>query len=412
MHLSAMTIAVHIQFFIGQLQVGGIETYIVRIAKALHKAGHKVSVAIVKNRVDNDLLAMLSEVAAITIHGFTSRLTLLHIDPPAIADDVDLVFATGRTSLLYAAKASSKAARPVKLVTGVYSQFEFLPRHNDYRYKVCMHVLRQIGHRNLVFATEGCREDHARAVDSSWNDSRISPLLIDLAMAESDGQQSSGEVATPLRIVSVGRFVPFKTYNYYMPGVVRELLDRGLAVRWDVYGYGDCAGQLQQQITRYGVHDVSTVHPPVRYSELVSVFKTADIYIGSGTTLLEASAAGLPSIVALDDLIEPVSPGYSCHRSGTLTSDVSWKEPLYPVVDLIANFIAMPDVDRKQLSMASKSSVRRYSTENAADEYEAILKDSVAVTISMPRNFFVHDIANLVWRLLRHGSLPVEKNYK
>ena len=81
------------------------------------------------------------------------------------------------------------------------------------------------------------------------------------------------------------------------------------------------------------------------------------------------------------------------------------------MVDLIGDFIAMPDVDRKHLSMASKYSVRRFSTENAADEYEAILKDSLVTTVSMPRHFFLHDIANLVWRLLKHRSFPVEKKY-
>jgi glycosyltransferase involved in cell wall biosynthesis len=409
--LSAITNRVHIQFFVGQLQIGGIETYIVRIAKALHKAGHKVSVAIIKNRVDTELLATLSEVAVVTILGHASRLTLLNVNPPAISDNVDLVFATGRTSLLYAAKASSKAARPVRLVTGVYSQFEFLPRQHDYRYEVCMQILRQIGHHNLVFATEGCREDHARAVDSSWRSSRISPLLIDLAVMGGDAQRENGQIASPLRMLSVGRFVPFKTYNYYMPRVVRQLLDRGLAVRWDVYGDGVCAEQLQQQIMAHGVSDAVTVHPPVPYAELSSVFDTGDVYIGSGTTLLQASAVGLPSIVALDDSLEPVTPGYVCHRSSTLTSDFLEGEPLFPVADVITNFVAMQNVDRKQLSVASKFSVRRFSTENAVDEYEAILKESVATTISMPRHFFLHDTTNLFWRLLKDRSIPVEKRY-
>lgn len=394
----------HIHFFVSTLGIGGIETYIVRVCQALRLAGWDLSISIIKNKVDQNLLKSVSDIATVQILGLSSKLSILNIDPPPISSDVDIVFATGLTSLLYASKAIHKGSRPTKLVCGVFSQFEYLHRSNDYRYEVCMKILRKLGPSNMVFCTDGCKQDHSRSLEPSWKTSRVSPLLIDIPKMHRADHLAVGVIHCPFRILSVGRLVSFKNYNFYMPRVIRELLNQGYSVRWDVYGDGNEFEAIQAEIAFQKVGDYVTLHGTVPYNTLGERFAEADIYIGSGTTVIEASAAGLPAIVALDNISDSITPGYFCDRKGILTSDFLTGEIFFPVDKIILKHIAMNQENRKKLSDRSINAAQLYSTENAVKEFNAIYNDAIDMNISFPRMFSLYDIINLTFRFLR-GNL-------
>jgi len=375
----------HVHFYVAQLTLGGIETYVTRVAEALHKAGHRISVTVVKDELDNGLLARLQAVAEVNVLEKFSRVSLIILSPPPIAPTVDLVFATGRTSFFFASQAASRTLRPLRLVCGVFWQNEFLPNNASELFRrSSMALLRQLGPNNIVFCTEGCRDQHAAATENSWGHAKVSPLLVNLPPA-AKGARLRRTPADRLRIISVGRYVRFKSYNLYMPGVVRELLDRGVAVEWAVFGAGAAQDEMRKRVIESAVQDAVTINGSVTYANYPELLAQADLYIGAGTTLIEASAAGIPAIIALDDSTAPETPGFFFENKGYYTSDASDSGRLVSVADLIENFSRLALDERTRLRSLSRAASERYSIANAEREFQRIRQDAREAVIPYPQ---------------------------
>ena len=100
----------------------------------------------------------------------------------------------------------------------------------------------------------------------------------------------------------------------------------------------------------------------VQYSNLASYYKNADLYVGMGTTILEASAYGVISV--------PISPyTYECNASGLfiekpewLLTEVSEGEPIH---DLMIKLLRMDAKQVKMISDKSMSIVKEKYSEDA-----------------------------------------------
>lgn len=104
-----------------------------------------------------------------------------------------------------------------------------------------------------------------------------------------------------LRIVSVGRLVPFKGYNVNAPQIVRRLLDSGVNATWDIWGYGPDEPTIIGKARQHHVSDrvrVMGALPHEKFDETVSSY---DVFVGMGTSVLEAANTGTPSCVAVEN---------------------------------------------------------------------------------------------------------------
>lgn len=359
-----------ILFVLGQLTLGGLETYCLRMCRALAARGHSLEVWVVKRNFDEALLSSYREVVPVRFLTRLSPVPLLARAPGAPAG-VDLVFTTGRLSLLFGAL-SLKGRRAARLVAGVFSQWEYAEDRLDYKSRISKDILDQIGARNVVFCTEGCRTSHEPALGAGVAESHVSPLLVELpAVRPADPVPRSPD--DPIHIVSVGNFTPFKTYHFTLPAVAGNLRAAGIKLHWTVFGDGLEREKIKRVIAEAGVEDIVTLAGRVPYERFREEVRKADLYIGSGTTLIEASALGVPSLVALDDNPDATTPGFFCDRRGIYTSDVAGDERLVPFADAIAGFAAMSEKERVDLSERSIRSARSYSIERAEEEMATLL---------------------------------------
>jgi glycosyltransferase involved in cell wall biosynthesis len=104
-----------------------------------------------------------------------------------------------------------------------------------------------------------------------------------------------------LRIVSVGRLVPFKSYNVNAPEIVRRLLESGINATWDIWGYGPDEPTIFGKARENDVADrvrVLGALPHAKFDETVSSY---DVFVGMGTSVLEAAKTGTPSCVAVEN---------------------------------------------------------------------------------------------------------------
>ena len=229
-----------ILFLIGQLGIGGIETYVVRICEQLAKDGNDISVWIVKNSVDQGLLSRLklSKIDVKILSRFNSLGAVFYRNrfPKDELSKFDLIVSTGSTTLLVAMRIFSKSKREFRIVQGIFSQFEHVHTVNLYRNRVINDLFTKLCPQNVFFCTNGCREAHSDFFAKDLSNSKILPLLIDLSkFNQSESQKVIHEKIPELnnqriKILSVGRFVDFKKYNSYMPLVIQNLLNSGIDV--------------------------------------------------------------------------------------------------------------------------------------------------------------------------------------
>lgn len=103
-----------------------------------------------------------------------------------------------------------------------------------------------------------------------------------------------------LRIVSVGRLVPAKSYNRTIPNMVQRLSAMGVAVQWDIWGDGEDFGAIQKEIECLGVEKQVRLMGALEYSKFNETVNEYDLFVGIGTAILEAAMLGMPSICAID----------------------------------------------------------------------------------------------------------------
>lgn len=372
----------HILFVVGQLTIGGIETYVVRMARAYSKAGGKVSVWVVKQSWDAELLSLLQDVADVT---FISKLTSypVWIHSPTLPAKVDLVFTTGRLSLLIAAHACARAAWPVRLVAGVFSQWEYCSDEANPKAGLAADILKQIGPANVVFCTEGCRSDHRAKLGADLTASIVSPLLVDLPAPSAPRQRKQGD---PIKIVSVSRIVSFKTSNLQMPEVIRQLVERGVDAYWTHYGDGPERPHVEAMIASLNIGSRAKLAGTVPYSKIHEIIGEANLYVGGGTTLIEAAALGVPSLVALDENPTATTPGFFFDRLGHYTSDLAGDEKLEDIVEVIHRFSMLTDAEINIYRTKSIERARKYSVRQSPAEIQKIYEHADPVTLSKPRN--------------------------
>jgi glycosyltransferase involved in cell wall biosynthesis len=186
---------------------------------------------------------------------------------------------------------------------------------------------------------------------------------------DSVGIEHKGPV---LRIVSVGRLVPFKGYNVNAPQIVRRLVDSGIDTTWDIWGYGPDEPTIVGKARQYDVADrvrVMGALPHAQFDETVSSY---DVFVGMGTSVLEAANTGTPSCVAVEN------QGEACY--GFLheapTDSVGDRVDGFPerrLEEVLRSFAILDTNARAQIGQADAL---------AAQQKESTLDDFVAAILS------------------------------
>ena len=100
------------------------------------------------------------------------------------------------------------------------------------------------------------------------------------------------------KIVSVGRLSPMKEYNLYLIDVVKTLRDRGLDVTWSVYGTGEYETTMRERIRKARLEQYIFMEGAVPYAHFRKVLEDAYVFVGMGTSILEAALFKVPNVNA------------------------------------------------------------------------------------------------------------------
>ena len=222
---------------------------------------------------------------------------------------------------------------------------------------------RQLSPANRLYMShQAMREIEARAGGSVPG--AIWPLPV-------DGRPYQATPHRPVKglIVSVGRLADMKTYNFHMVEVVRSLQARGLDIRWHIYGDGPDRPRLETMIAAAGLADRISLKGSIDYHLLPEVMRTAFVFVGMGTALIEAGFSGVPSIPAIVYAKDASSygylydlPGYECGASLPL--------PRVPMATLIAKLYHMNSTEYSNESLLTQKHADRFALHPLMDLFQ------------------------------------------
>jgi hypothetical protein len=88
-----------------------------------------------------------------------------------------------------------------------------------------------------------------------------------------------------------------KEYNLSMIDVIGDLIQRGHNVTWSVYGDGEYAPAMRARIKERKLENVISMEGTIPYRRLWKALEDAYVFVGTGTSSLEAALFRVPSVI-------------------------------------------------------------------------------------------------------------------
>ena len=364
-------------FIYGALPVCGIETFFMRMAKERHRLGLHTSILLLSlpHESDPELLNEMKKYANVLFPDdiflnfgkFTRRLPLLvPVKKRALEralKSVDQIHASDGMHALLGYRLSNMLNKNITITVGFYHYIKFLWGGDNVAWHEKVNrrfIFDFLPEESLLLFSEGNRQlyiKHKRKKLTYANTFRLGVIY-------KKNIKVSGEVNLPIKIVAIGRLVDFKTYNFYMIKVLKNLKTKGFNVQFDIYGDGPLKAQMADEINKAGLSDSIHLKGTLDYLKFDETVSNYNLFIGSGTAIIQAAALGLPSIVGVENVIEAETYGYF--------SDVNQYEynlkgldlEMISVEAIIEDYINMNTQQRKTLISSHLECIDSFTNES------------------------------------------------
>lgn len=398
--------------FYSSLHTGGIETFFLRLCKERVRTGHLTTIVLTDIEASDDYL--LDEVRKVAmVHSLADFLPILikrvfskhalfrklfWIVCVFLKKDFINVFKGHQTihvtSPLYAVfalKVIKKFNLRLNLTYGIYHADTFSPRNKHSKFYYLKSALKicndNIPDSNVMFYNDALLDVYRRDFGIYLGVNNVFPLgVIDSMLSSPTKGEGNANGKEVLRICSVGRIVDFKTYNFWMPELIHKLNASGYRIDYDIYGDGRERGRLLDIIKSNSfIH--TTVKEPFNYSDFKKIVSHYDIFIGSGTAIIEAAALGVPSIIGIERINEAKTYGFITDVPGfTYNEDFLYSK--VDVRDKIVSYVEMSNHERTELSLSHIRKSKIFSIENCNRNIIEVNRSAQPVGLELGMNLF------------------------
>lgn len=283
------------------MQTGGIETLILRMTDWLVKNEYNVDILLLYKR--GELLSKINKKANVISLGSFPELRLWYNSVNRkYSKNYNVIFSfSPLTTWISIVIAQRMKCQPIVL-NGVYHLYDYKLFANNYQRSVFSNILPD---RCKIFMTPLVKVEHEGILGRQMNQSLIWPIPIDCSKYESI-------VRNPKRhkIVSIGRLEGFKTYNTWMLDLVKKLVDRNMDVVYNIYGDGHMVTDITKKIAELKMQNNIFLCGTIDYSKIAQVLSDAFVFVGMGTSAIEAGLCKVPAIVAIAYENSPITHGY------------------------------------------------------------------------------------------------------
>lgn len=352
---------VHV-FWCDEVGAGGISTNIIALAQYVEISGSRpliVSVKKIKSpivNICNKFVDFLSPVAL-----FARMYRSNNEDYVFFVNSVRTLLISYFLFILFNFKGIK-----AKIVFAVYNPWEFCGNglwQNSYRSMVM-----SLGSGNVYFMNGACLQHHQISAKNFKFANQFLPL-VKPNIQTPDLKESSKSVCT---VLTVGRFVGFKMH--YLRQLVLYAITKPELV-FNIVGYGEGDSELKQLAIENDAHNVNFLGM-LDYEALAKLYASASCYVGMGTTLVEASSYGTPSIVAIAGLAGNLSYGYFKDQDQYDMGEFRPGKEFCSLSLVLDDFFKSDFEERKELSHLHHLFSERFSVDKVGFVYSQLIDGS------------------------------------
>ncbi|EKG5097079.1 glycosyltransferase, partial [Escherichia coli] len=394
-------------------ELGGIETFLVRAAKNLSK-DVKYTLLIMSDATNKDLLdkfsiygdvIFLSDLLLFNAGKYAILRTLLPLNRQKVRtllSHIDIIHASCSFSLILMRKLSCILNKGILESVGVYHSREFLwGEKKRLMRKTQLSMFKKIPANNVLFMNEYTVKLYSDIFKVNYYNAL--PIGIDIGIySECIPNKNSG------RIVSIGRLVDFKTYNYHMIDYLSTLSsERRNMLCFEIYGDGPESVALKKLAKQRNVK--VKFGGRLEYKDMPSILDGASLFIGSGTAIVEAAAAGVPCIIGIESIDEPLTYGFLTETVGLSFQEMGLNYPLKKYEMAMSEFYELSEEDYLILSDKHRRRAKDFSLDNMKSiilDYYENLSDNT--TRNKP--CIMYALSTMFWMILNKMKINNERN--
>ncbi len=363
-----------------KLNTGGIETFIVRIIKWFCRNNYLVTLFLYKgegelikylkylknleiivndyNSIQNK--SILSKLLMVLPRRFFYEVQLAYLDKRYLrSNKYDLIYSFDPKSLIISYLFNGKI-----YLSGVYHPKAYYIESKQ-SYEKYLRSLDKDFIDKLIFMNESVKYNTEMYFHKKLKGS-IFPLPVEIPeKREIQKTKSDHKRYCSRKIISIGRIVDFKTYNFYMVDIMDSLIKDYPEVEYHIYGFGPLKENLIEKIDKSDYKKNIFYHGKLNYSDLDSVLKDCFCFVGMGTSLIEACLFNIPGIAAIPYDHKAKSHGFFYelpkYECGGLRNNKNTK---YKVEKIIRGLLNMSENEYKIISKKCRSKAEDFDIEN------------------------------------------------
>lgn len=366
-----------ILYLIPDMQVGGIETLLLRMSKSplakdwifwhMHAVKHEYALQREFEKTDAFIIKNMD--IRRLMFGFDKK-SLKKLIQDRQLDQVEVIYCFHLLGSIYANYLKKYYFPHVKIIIGVYHPKEYAWTSGGKFSQLEITARMLIGSsptKNIIFMNSGMKKSHEYYLQKDLACSPVFPVMID-AMRFNNIQRAPEQ----FKIVSVGRICNFKTYNFAMIAVIKKLHTMDKRYTYHIYGSGDMEDYLFKLIADHNAQDCVFFHGTIPYEKFPDILADAFIFVGGGTAIVEAAAAGVPSLCVIMSEMKPETYGWFHQSDDDNLGEIDRRKPRYQYFDLISDLANHPDL-YAEYSRQSKEKASMYSLQNNLPKFIELL---------------------------------------
>lgn len=376
----------HLLIVYNQMNTGGIETLILRFAQYYKAKGHILNVILTAG--GGALLADLERTANVRImNTFPLLLNRSDLEKDPFYKTTEEVLVLCPEGNPIGLKIASLLHVPYKV--GVYHPEDYGMLASGFYGR----LFDAIPDECKLFMNEDCLINHERIFGRKIQ-SPIWPLPV---ITE---KQATTEARIPEKnkIISIGRFDPFKTYNLTTIKAIANLKAKGTDLKYDLYGYGLLEEQMRALIKKFNLSDRVFIKGMLKYDELNATVRKAYLFVGCGTAAIEASYAGVPTIIATLET-DGLANGLFTDAIGYNIGEKSSSLKMQTIESLIDYILGLSAEDYLRLSdLHTRVAKERYEAASVFGKYFNLPEITVNLNATLKSRFIKASLYFLAYK--------------
>ena len=219
-------------------------------------------------------------------------------------------------------------------------------------------VVLELSESSLIYGMcESCFAEHEKKFGLKFARQPLLPLPAAVAVATRESEPP----ADVLQILTVTRLDEMKEY---VEGLIRdlpELVKRQPGIKLVIVGDGPHRKRLETLARELGTTAHVSFEGARMPDEVIGYYQKAHVFVGMGTTILEAAAQKIPVVVAFTYEPRAIGPGFFGSYSGYEVGEYAERLPKFSCMGKVEELLQSPALRSQMGELARKTLEERFS---------------------------------------------------